>query len=68
RHDLAQCYRTLLAGETLSDDKLLTGWRGALLGDMLRSFLAGGTGISLCWDGDRLRGSTVACTSDSDAG
>ena len=68
RHDLARCYRTLLAGETLSDDKMLTGWRGALLGDMLRSFLAGATGITLCWDGDRLRGSSAACTSDSEVG
>jgi len=65
RHDFASCYRTMRAGDALSDEKLGRGWRGALLHDVLRTFLEGQGHITLRWRNGRVHADVSETRSDS---
>lgn len=65
RQDFARCYRTLLGQRPETKCRLLEGWRGDLLRDVLTSLLSGETQVSVRWNGERMLSSIEALKSDS---
>ncbi len=60
RHDVAAGYRALVHGESQGEDaRILRGWRGRLLRDLIREFLAGDASITLAWREGRLAAETM---------
>jgi ribonuclease D len=51
RHELGELHRAIRGGEDLSAHPAFTGWRGEVLGERLRTLLAGKATLGLRWDG-----------------